>query len=95
MTLWCSNRLNDLLMTDTSRRNSKRTKETLFQDLFSVSSCDLQEQMILETIEAMTTSLEELQGALEDMRTYPRKLAMDDIIIRETDILDSIAGYDH
>ncbi|KAG0329066.1 hypothetical protein BG000_000219 [Podila horticola] len=75
--------------------NALRTKAIGFQDLFSVSSGDLQEQMVLETIKSMTTSLEELQRALKEMGTYPRKLDMENILIRATEILDSIAGYNH
>ncbi|KAF9314498.1 hypothetical protein BG003_004116 [Podila horticola] len=95
MTLWCSDRLNDLLMTDASRMNALRAKAIGFQDLFSVSSGDLQEQMVLETMKSMTTSLEELQRALKEMGTYPRKLDMENILIRATEILNSIAGYNH
>lgn len=56
--------------------NALRAKAIGFQDLFSVSSGDLQEQMVLETMKSMTTSLEELQRALKEMGTYPRKLVM-------------------
>lgn len=77
MTLWRSDRLDDLLRTDTLPRLNAKLPEARFQDIFSVSSEDLQEQVVLETLKSMTTCLEKLQRVLDEQKnngTYPRML---------------------
>lgn len=77
MTMWCSDRLDDLLKTNTLPRLNAKLPEARFQDIFSVTSDDLQEQVVLETLKSMTTCLENLQRALDKHKNsaaYPRML---------------------
>ncbi|KAF9375159.1 hypothetical protein CPC16_000881 [Podila verticillata] len=76
--LWCSDRLDDLLRTNTLPSLSAKLPEARFQDIFKVTSDDLQEQLVLETLKSMTICLENLQRALDEQKnsaTYPRILA--------------------